>query len=231
LPEQNEKYNLPGFDEPAGHRARSIFTLAELIAVLVIIAVLAAITIPVVIGYVQKAEDRQVIARARNVTMAMRSLLDEIYAAEGLHVNKSNDGAKDGFLIAGRPFGDKKFYFISDLSGVLYGDGDGWEMKKKLADLMGESLPRDASEANDWDYCLVAENDPSVNAVTADAFFFIVYPEGSGGIGKPIIIVTHNIAADEPEDMERSWGMLPKVNFALDAHAGYQVYRSETSRE
>ena len=43
------------------------FTLVELIVVLVILAILAAVLIPSLIGYIDKAKQRAVIAEARDV--------------------------------------------------------------------------------------------------------------------------------------------------------------------
>ena len=46
------------------------FTLVELIVVLVILAILAAVLIPSLIGYIDKAKQRAVIAEARDVWTA-----------------------------------------------------------------------------------------------------------------------------------------------------------------
>lgn len=55
------------------------FTLVELIVVLVILAILAAILIPTLTGYIDKAKDKAVIAEARMVLMASKSLVGEAY--------------------------------------------------------------------------------------------------------------------------------------------------------
>ena len=58
------------------------FTLAELIVVLVILAILMAILIPALTGYIRKAQDKQVLAEGRNVLMAAQTALSEQYEAK-----------------------------------------------------------------------------------------------------------------------------------------------------
>lgn len=58
------------------------FTLVELIVVLVILAILAAILIPTLTGYIDKANEKKVIAEARMTLMAAQSTLSEYYGTE-----------------------------------------------------------------------------------------------------------------------------------------------------
>lgn len=58
------------------------FTLVELIVVLVILAILAAIMIPSLVGWIDKAREKQIILEARNSYLAAQELVFEKYAAD-----------------------------------------------------------------------------------------------------------------------------------------------------
>lgn len=55
------------------------FTLVELIVVLVILAILAAILIPTLTGYIDKANEKKIVAEGRMVLMAAQTALSENY--------------------------------------------------------------------------------------------------------------------------------------------------------
>lgn len=57
------------------------FTLVEMIVVLVIIAILAAITIPALLKYIDKAKDKQLVVNARTAYLAAETAASEAYAA------------------------------------------------------------------------------------------------------------------------------------------------------
>lgn len=63
------------------------FTLVELIVVLVILAILAAIMVPALLGWIDKAKEKQSVLEARSVYMALQAKASEKYAT---------DSAKDG---------------------------------------------------------------------------------------------------------------------------------------
>ena len=76
------------------------FTLVELIFVLVILATLAALLVPSLTGYIDKARQNAVIAKARAVLVASQAVVTEAYAdgklvldANGLSYNLSDDDA------------------------------------------------------------------------------------------------------------------------------------------
>ncbi len=56
------------------------FTLVEIIVVLVILAILAAILIPSMVGYISKAQKKTAIVEARAVTLAAQTLTSEDYS-------------------------------------------------------------------------------------------------------------------------------------------------------
>lgn len=56
------------------------FTLVELIVVLVILAILAAIMVPALLGWIDKAKEKQSVLEARSVYMAMQAKASEKYA-------------------------------------------------------------------------------------------------------------------------------------------------------
>lgn len=56
------------------------FTLVELIVVIVILAILAAILVPALLGYIDKAKKQQDILRAKNCLTAAQTELVSLYA-------------------------------------------------------------------------------------------------------------------------------------------------------
>ena len=92
------------------------FTLVEMIVVLVIIAILAAITIPALLKYIDKAKDKQVLIDTRAICMATQSVMTEAYATDSWKNNGKN------FLTIGDKNGNaeqkKQYEEIIDLSGV-----------------------------------------------------------------------------------------------------------------
>lgn len=66
------------------------FTLVELIVVLVILATLAALLVPSLTGYIDKARQNAVIAKARAVLVASQAVVTEAYADGKLVLDPSS---------------------------------------------------------------------------------------------------------------------------------------------
>ena len=56
------------------------FTLVELIVVLAILAILAAILVPALTGYIDKANEKKILATARQYYVAAQTVVSEAYA-------------------------------------------------------------------------------------------------------------------------------------------------------
>lgn len=65
------------------------FTLVELIVVLVILGVLAALLVPALTGYIEKSRKNAVIADTRAITQAAQTELSMVYATDEYQNNKS----------------------------------------------------------------------------------------------------------------------------------------------
>ena len=64
------------------------FTLVEMIVVLVILAILAAILVPALLGYIDEAKQKQLVLHGKSVYTAAQAVASELYA-------KSSDNAID----------------------------------------------------------------------------------------------------------------------------------------
>ena len=74
------------------------FTLVELIVVLVILGVLAALLVPALTGYIEKSRKNAVIADTRAITQAAQTELSMAYATDDFQSLKS----KDKFIFASK---------------------------------------------------------------------------------------------------------------------------------
>lgn len=81
------------------------FTLVELIVVIVILAILAAILVPALLGYIDKAKKNQDILNAKNCLTAAQTEFVELYAkggpiCENEKIGQNNDGNLCGTAMA-----------------------------------------------------------------------------------------------------------------------------------
>lgn len=87
------------------------FTLVELIVVLVILGVLAALLVPALTGYIEKSRKNAVIADTRAITQAAQTELSMVYATDEFQSNKS----LEAFTVASKD----KTPFIASYPTVL----------------------------------------------------------------------------------------------------------------
>ena len=82
------------------------FTLVELIVVLVILGVLAALLVPALTGYIEKSRKNAVIADTRAITQAAQTELSMVYATDAFQnvkqASKGSDGRLSAFIVASK---------------------------------------------------------------------------------------------------------------------------------
>ena len=67
------------------------FTLVELIVVLVILAILGAILVPALLGYIDRAREKKEVIRAKYCLTAVQTQLTELYGENGYAIPKEGD--------------------------------------------------------------------------------------------------------------------------------------------
>jgi prepilin-type N-terminal cleavage/methylation domain-containing protein len=220
----------------AGAQRRTGFTLVEVIVVLVILAILAAIAIPALTGYIDKARDKEYITQARDISIAVHSVLNEAVASGEITGDPAISSSSmhwfttPGTLLMGD---NAKRFFITNTS--LYATSDIYEYFKRAAALVGNSYSFGSTDNRFFSYMTVALRGSDVTAATADGFVFELYPEGyEEGSGKPWIVVTHKIARITELDADGiqrsvSWPILfnasPEGKAHYDPEAGYEIYK------
>jgi prepilin-type N-terminal cleavage/methylation domain-containing protein len=213
---------------------RKGFTLVEVIVVLVILAILAAIAIPALTGYIDKAEDKKYIAQARNVNVAVRSVLDDAYADGSLFKYTPSYTSEPDFSTyptKGDPRNTNtnvKSYWLSRVSSYSTPPG-GTSMYARAAELIAINAPSSNSKSpGDWSIDLYAPADGS-SVLDATAFIYHYWPDGAkypvGSQYSDEIIVTYGIeglASEYPYTRDFNTALNSIITYSPDA--GYHVF-------
>ncbi|MDR1495945.1 MAG: prepilin-type N-terminal cleavage/methylation domain-containing protein [Clostridiales Family XIII bacterium] len=203
-------------------RPKKGFTLVELIVVIVILAILAAIAIPALTGYIDKARDKEYIAKARDVSVAIKTVLNEAYASGS--VDSLTEEWKGSFTtgwIYGKS-GNYAHFPIDLVSFKIYGNQV--EYYRQAAALMGEAYPA-SSASGFWVYYTVAKRGSGATAATADGFRFEFFPDGRV-TGKPEIAVTYKLERFNLSEPTYSAFSTTIINQAVyNPNTGYEVYK------
>ena len=78
------------------------FTLVELIVVLVILSILAALLVPSLTGYIEKTHKTEVVAETRAITQAAQTELNMVYATDAFQDMKQTSKGTNPFVVAGK---------------------------------------------------------------------------------------------------------------------------------
>lgn len=119
------------------------FTLIELIAVIAIIGILAAVLVPKVVGYMNDAKKSKVVAQARTVLMAYETVNSK-NDASSLSMNTTVSQMKSGYSSA-----QWKEYFDLDTVNLL-DDGASMSALKEATDKPNDLTAINGAAANDF---------------------------------------------------------------------------------
>ena len=120
------------------------FTLVELIVVLVILAILAAITVPSLLGFIDKAKDKNLVVNAKYLLTAVQTEIVETYGKGDFEISGNGSKVNDNTNIPSikeiidlsevEVFGDpgKDWVYGSRSYAIYNGFGWGQETGKKV---------------------------------------------------------------------------------------------------
>jgi prepilin-type N-terminal cleavage/methylation domain-containing protein len=193
-------------------RGKPGFTLVEVIVVLVILAILAAIAIPALTGYIDKARDKSEISKARNLMVAVRTVLVDNYA----------EGRQDSYFMGFSLNADTKIWKQNDGSApglpMSYGYDD---FRDKLTALTGEGPWAPWGNPGSWDITLVGSPDSAV--ANADGFMMEFAPDGVSA-GSDIVVVTYKVGPMSMSDNSYGEFSSALAEMHYEPNAGYEVY-------
>ncbi len=136
------------------------FTLVELIVVLVILSILAALLVPALTGYIQKTHKTEVVAETRAITQAAQVILNETYATD----NYTTTAKKADVTVASK---DESVYPGSEIL-----DG----AKERYAEVVTLSEVPSLQNGKSGKFLVVADK-------TSAKVMAVVYQDGRGYVG------------------------------------------------
>lgn len=136
------------------------FTLVELIVVLVILSILAALLVPSLTGYIEKTHKTEVVAETRAITQAAQVILNETYATD----NYTTTAKKADVTVASK---DESVYPGSEIL-----DG----AKERYAEVVTLSEVPSLQNGKSGKFLVVADK-------TSAKVMAVVYQNGRGYVG------------------------------------------------
>ncbi|MDR2162826.1 MAG: hypothetical protein LBO70_02625 [Clostridiales Family XIII bacterium] len=186
-----------------------------MIVVLVILAILAAIAIPVLTGYIDKAREKEYIAEARNRFVAMKAICNEAYANGDLATwlggsldqvyNGINPDNYNGFKI----FAPKTY-----------------TVEAKIDELLGNPTYPGGSDAGHWVLFPLGAKAPETTLFNADGFQYSVRLDPASVTNRRTVMITYKV--DRVEDGGSEVEMNTRLNNGVyNPNAGYEVYYTD----
>ncbi|MDR1028793.1 MAG: prepilin-type N-terminal cleavage/methylation domain-containing protein [Clostridiales Family XIII bacterium] len=188
-------------------KPRPGFTLVEVIVVLVILAILAAIGIPALTGYINKARDQEWEMKARDINLAVRSVLKEEYAAGNIKT------------AAGSNHTNIRYWSL----GALTADGSNPGVEASA--LMGREFQAKNTLPGYWNLQLCSPKS-NRDALKAEGFILQYYTKAVPYGKRPVVVVTYRLnrlnVAKGADYHTTFYSALQAGTY--NAKAGYEVY-------